>query len=94
MDLEGVLVPEVWISVAEKTGIEKLKLTTRDISDYDVLMKSLLERVMQLPDDTDVIPGHGQPTSIGREATSNPFLQPFNEEDTAWWEQDGIPIKG
>jgi len=62
--------------------------------DYDVLMKSLLERVMQLPGDTDVIPGHGQPTSIGREATSNPFLQPFNEEDTAWWEQDGIPIKG
>lgn len=38
MDLEGVLVPEVWISVAEKTGIEGLKLTTRDISDYSVLM--------------------------------------------------------
>ena len=62
--------------------------------DYDVLMKSLLERVMQLPGDTDVIPGHGQPTSICREATSNPFLQPFNEADTPWWEQDGIPIKG
>jgi phosphoserine/homoserine phosphotransferase len=39
MDLEGVLVPEVWIAVAEKTGIEKLRLTTRDISDYDELMK-------------------------------------------------------
>lgn len=62
--------------------------------DYDVLMKSLLERVMQLPGDTDVIPGHGQPTSIAREAATNPFLQPFNEADTAWWEQDGIPIKG
>lgn len=47
--------------------------------DYDILMKSLLEKVMLLPDDTDVIPGHGQPTSIGREATTNPFLQPFNE---------------
>ncbi len=39
MDLEGVLVPEVWIAVAEKTGIEKLRLTTRDISDYDELMQ-------------------------------------------------------
>ena len=38
-DLEGVFVPEIWINVAEKTGIEALRLTTRDISDYDVLMK-------------------------------------------------------
>ena len=39
LDLEGVLVPEIWINVALSTGIEELKLTTRDISDYDVLMK-------------------------------------------------------
>ena len=39
MDLEGVLVPEIWIAFAEKTGIPELKLTTRDIADYDVLMK-------------------------------------------------------
>lgn len=38
-DLEGVLVPEIWISVAERTGIERLRLTTRDIPDYDVLMR-------------------------------------------------------
>ncbi|MCF8112171.1 MAG: bifunctional phosphoserine phosphatase/homoserine phosphotransferase ThrH [Desulfobacteraceae bacterium] len=37
-DLEGVFVPEIWINVAEKTGIEELRLTTRDISDYNVLM--------------------------------------------------------
>lgn len=37
-DLEGVFLPEIWINVALKTGIEDLKLTTRDISDYDVLM--------------------------------------------------------
>jgi phosphoserine/homoserine phosphotransferase len=43
MDLEGVLIPEVWIAVAERTGIEKLKLTTRDIADYDVLMRGRLE---------------------------------------------------
>ena len=38
LDLEGVLLPEIWIKVAEKTGIEELKLTTRDISNYDELM--------------------------------------------------------
>lgn len=42
-DLEGVFVPEIWINVALKTGIEELKLTTRDVSDYDVLMKGRLE---------------------------------------------------
>jgi len=41
-DLEGVLVPEIWIGVAEKTGIRELRLTTRDISDYDILMKKRL----------------------------------------------------
>lgn len=39
LDLEGVLVPEIWIRVAEATGIEELRLTTRDVSDYDVLMQ-------------------------------------------------------
>ena len=38
LDMEGVLTPEIWINVAQKTGIEKLKLTTRDISNYDELM--------------------------------------------------------
>ncbi len=41
-DLEGIFVPEIWINVAEKTGIKELSLTTRDISDYDVLMKKRL----------------------------------------------------
>lgn len=42
-DMEGVFTPEIWIHVAEKTGIEELRLTTRDISDYDVLMRRRLE---------------------------------------------------
>ena len=42
-DLEGVFVPEIWINVAKKTGIEKLKLTTRDIKDYDKLMRYRLQ---------------------------------------------------
>lgn len=58
-DLEGVLVPEIWINVALKTGIEELKLTTRDISDYDVLMRKRLDILEQhrlkLKDITDVI---------------------------------------
>jgi len=39
LDLEGVLVPEIWINVALKTGIEELKITTREMPDYDALMK-------------------------------------------------------
>tara|TARA_B100000989_G_scaffold111959_1_gene82173 strand:- start:1114 stop:1713 length:600 start_codon:yes stop_codon:yes gene_type:complete len=39
LDLEGVLIPEIWIAFAEKTGIEALKRTTRDEPDYDVLMR-------------------------------------------------------
>ena len=42
LDLEGVLIPEIWIAFAEKTGIEELRATTRDIPDYDVLMKQRL----------------------------------------------------
>ena len=42
LDLEGVLVPEIWIAFAEQTGIEKLRLTTRDIPDYDELMRGRL----------------------------------------------------
>ena len=38
LDLEGVLVPEIWINVAERTGVDELRLTTRDIADYDELM--------------------------------------------------------
>ncbi len=59
LDLEGVLVPEIWIAVAEKTGIKELRLTTRDISDYDVLMKKRLEILkengLKLKDIQDVI---------------------------------------
>jgi len=42
LDLEGVLLPEIWIKFAEKTEIQELKITTRDIPDYDVLMNKRL----------------------------------------------------
>jgi phosphoserine/homoserine phosphotransferase len=58
-DLEGIFVPEIWINVAERTGIKELKLTTRDISDYDVLMKKrigiLQEHGLKLADIQSVI---------------------------------------
>src|SRR6185436_3190245 len=70
MDLEGVFIPEIWIAVAEKTGIEKLRLTTRDIPDYDVLMKGRLkildERDLKLADIQDVI-GRLRPLDGARE---------------------------
>ncbi|SUZ65864.1 uncharacterized protein METZ01_LOCUS18718 [marine metagenome] len=46
LDLEGVLIPEIWIGFAEKTGIDELRATTRDIPDYDVLMRQRL-RLLQ-----------------------------------------------
>lgn len=61
LDLEGVLIPEIWIAFAEKTGIESLKATTRDIPDYDVLMKQRLhildEHGYGLPAIQEVISG-------------------------------------
>ena len=61
LDLEGVLVPEIWIAFAKKTGIEKLRLTTRDIPDYDELMRGRLkildENNLKLEDIHEVISG-------------------------------------
>jgi len=59
LDLEGVLVPEIWIEFAEKTGIDALKATTRDIPDYDELMTmrlaELAKHKLGLPEIQSVI---------------------------------------
>ena len=59
LDLEGVLIPEIWIGFAEKTGIDELRATTRDVPDYDVLMRQRLRLLEQhdlgLPDIQHVI---------------------------------------
>lgn len=59
LDLEGVLVPEIWIEVSKKTKIQDLRFTTRDIPDYDVLMKRRLKILqdhrIRLSDIQDVI---------------------------------------
>ncbi|NQY57425.1 MAG: bifunctional phosphoserine phosphatase/homoserine phosphotransferase ThrH [Ilumatobacteraceae bacterium] len=59
LDLEGVLIPEIWIAVAERTGIDGLRRTTRDEPDYDVLMRYrldlLAEHGLSMPTIADVI---------------------------------------
>jgi phosphoserine/homoserine phosphotransferase len=63
LDLEGVLVPEIWITFAERTGIPELRRTTRDEPDYDKLMRYRLDLLRQhklgLPDIQQVIAGMG-----------------------------------
>ncbi len=61
LDLEGVLMPEVWVDVAERTGIPELRRTTRDEPDYDKLMRYRLDILdtngLTIDDITDVIEG-------------------------------------
>lgn len=63
LDVEGVLLPEIWIAVAERTGIEGLRRTTRDEPDYDALMRGRLalldEHGLTMSTITDVIAGLG-----------------------------------
>ena len=61
LDLEGVLIPEIWIAFAERTGIDELRATTRDIPDYNVLMKQRLglldQHKLKINDIQEVIAG-------------------------------------
>lgn len=66
LDLEGVLVPEIWIAVAERTGIDALRRTTRDEPDYDVLMNGRLA----------ILDQHGLTMSMISEVISS--LQPMD----------------
>ncbi|MCG8599348.1 MAG: bifunctional phosphoserine phosphatase/homoserine phosphotransferase ThrH [Verrucomicrobiales bacterium] len=63
LDLEGVLIPEIWINFAQKTGIDELLATTRDIPDYDVLMtqrlRILKENNLKIQDIEEVIDSLG-----------------------------------
>jgi phosphoserine/homoserine phosphotransferase len=74
LDLEGVLVPEVWIAVAERTGVEALTRTTRDEPDYDVLMRYRL----------DVLAEHGLTMSLVSDVIAGlgplPGARPFLDE--------------
>ena len=64
--------------------------------DYDKLIVGIMDKIMGLPGDTDVLPGHGGRSTIARERTSNPFLQPFNEpgEDEDFEDGEEIELNG
>ncbi|MBR4827069.1 MAG: MBL fold metallo-hydrolase [Bacteroidales bacterium] len=49
--------------------------------DYDSLIVSVMEKLMSLPGTTEIYPGHGAPSTIGTEMSTNPFLEPFNERE-------------
>ncbi|CAB1370321.1 bifunctional phosphoserine phosphatase/homoserine phosphotransferase ThrH [Denitratisoma oestradiolicum] len=78
LDLEGVLVPEIWIEFAERTGIPELRRTTRDEPDYDKLMKFrlgiLAEKKLGLPDIQAVI------ASMGPMAGAKDFLDRLRQD--------------
>jgi phosphoserine/homoserine phosphotransferase len=69
LDLEGVLVPEIWINVAERTGIAELRATTRDIPDYSELMRQRLalcaQHGLKIADIQNVIDGLGPMEGAG-----------------------------
>ncbi|MDG9667918.1 bifunctional phosphoserine phosphatase/homoserine phosphotransferase ThrH [Hahella sp. CR1] len=74
LDLEGVLIPEIWIAFSEKTGIDALRATTRDIPDYDVLMRQRLKILNEH--------GYGLPDIQAVIATLEPL--PGAQEFVAW----------
>lgn len=58
--------------------------------DYDKLIVSIMDSLMELPGDTEVYPGHGETTNITDESISNPFLQPFNEPEEGMYDEDEV----
>ena len=70
--------------------------TDHPTGDYDKLIVSVMDKLMGLPGDVTVFPGHGKNTTISDERTHNPFLQPFNEPDSDMidWDADGIELDG
>lgn len=95
LDMEGVLTPEIWIAVAEKTGIPDLRRTTRDEPDYDKLMRgrlSILDRHGLKLSDIQAVIGSLRPLDGGREFLDElrSFVQVIILSDT--FEQFAAPL--
>ncbi len=60
--------------VGDLIFLESIGRTDIPGGDYDTLMKSIKERILTLPDDTRLLPGHGEETTVGHERLNNPFL--------------------
>lgn len=86
LDLEGVLVPEIWINFAERTGIDALRLTTRDVADYDELMAHRLrvldEHGLKLADIQAVIAGMGPLPGAGSSSTGSGSVRRWSSSPT------------
>ncbi|MEZ5430639.1 MAG: bifunctional phosphoserine phosphatase/homoserine phosphotransferase ThrH [Verrucomicrobiales bacterium] len=80
LDLEGVLVPEIWIGVAERTGIDALRATTREIPDYDVLMRQRLR----------ILDEHGIGISEFQEVIGE--MRPWKERGFLGWLKDRFQV--
>ena len=70
LDLEGVLIPEVWVAVAETTGIDGLLRTTRDEPDYDVLMQYRLGLLAEQRPVASTVPGVAMPLVAGSQSVT------------------------
>jgi phosphoserine/homoserine phosphotransferase len=95
LDMEGVLTPEIWIAVAEKTGIKELRRTTRDEPDYDRLMRgrlAILDRHGLKLSDVQRVIGELQPLAGGKEFLDElrSFVQVIILSDT--FEQFAAPL--
>ena len=95
LDMEGVLTPEIWIAVAEKTGIPELRRTTRDEPDYDKLMRgrlAILDRHGLKLSDIQKVIGTLQPLPGGKEFLDElrSFMQVIILSDT--FEQFAVPL--
>ena len=77
LDLEGVLIPEIWVEVAERAGIDALKSTTQDIADYDVLMRQRLDILAQNGLGLDEV--HAAIDAMQPLTGAEPFLQRLRE---------------
>ena len=58
--------------------------TDLPLGDYDKLIVSIMDKLMALDGQTEILPGHGGPSTIGEERCENPFLEPFNEKEEIW----------
>lgn len=81
-DLEGVFIPEIWINVAKTTGIEELKLTTREITDYDKLMQHRIS----------VMAKHGLKLKVIQDVIATMDLLPGADEMLDWLVQLPVPF--
>ena len=77
LDLEGVLVPEIWIEVAKRSGIDALKATTKDVADYDALMRQRLDILAQ--NGLGLVEIRAAIAAMRPLAGAEPFLQQLRE---------------